>query len=94
MADPSTQEMLGATEWLLYTENPFPEGPQRVEADWWPEGEHREFATELVNQLYAPRMNWCRRPFAGTLPFPFSPIPFLALARWYFEDGGRTVGVF
>ncbi|KAL9056575.1 MAG: hypothetical protein Q9162_002858 [Coniocarpon cinnabarinum] len=35
--DTSTQEMVGATEWLFYRRNPFPNGWKSPVADWWPE---------------------------------------------------------
>ena len=61
----STGQIAGAAEWLIYTENPFPNGPQRIEATWWPPGEAKDFATEMINQMYAPRQNWMQRPFVG-----------------------------
>ncbi|KAB8596091.1 hypothetical protein FH972_025800 [Carpinus fangiana] len=65
VTDSTTGDLLGATEWLFYDRNPFPQGPQRVTATWWPEGEGREFASELVTRLYRPRMAWCQRAFAA-----------------------------
>ncbi|KAL9085087.1 MAG: hypothetical protein Q9159_004902 [Coniocarpon cinnabarinum] len=63
--DTSTQEMVGATEWLFYRSNPFPKDWKSPVADWWPEGPYRDFTTELVRLLYTPRAAWCHRGFAA-----------------------------
>lgn len=65
--DPSTGEVVGATEWELYETNPFPEGPPKMEASWWPEGEGRNFCNEILRQCYAPRHRWLTRPHLGQL---------------------------
>ena len=60
-----TGMVVGSGQWLIYRETPWPNGPQKFEADWWPEGEGREFATLILTQLFTPRMHWCNRPHVG-----------------------------
>ncbi|TVY86359.1 hypothetical protein LAWI1_G007978 [Lachnellula willkommii] len=57
-----TGKVVGSGQWLVYKEAPWPNGPQKVEASWWPEGEGREFASLALTQCFAPRMHWCNRP--------------------------------
>lgn len=57
--------VLGACQWRLYTQNPFPHGPPAIEATWWSEGGKRAFATEFIKQCIAPRAAWMARPHAG-----------------------------
>ncbi len=65
VVDASNSEVVGGTQWLLYKENPFPEGPKRLECTWYPEGEGRNFVTEMINQMYTPRRTWMNRPHLG-----------------------------
>ena len=65
VSDASTREILGGTEWLLYTENPFPDGPKKLECTWYPAGEAKDFVTEIINQVYLPRQTWMQRPHIG-----------------------------
>ncbi|MCJ1271667.1 hypothetical protein MMC22_011572 [Lobaria immixta] len=60
--DPLTGEVVGGTEWQLYETNPFVNGPPKMEASWWPEGEGRNFCNEILRQCYAPRHRWLTRP--------------------------------
>ena len=57
--------ILGGCQWRIYTENPFPNGTPEIKAVWWPEGEGRHFATEVVRQCYTPRTRWMPRPHVG-----------------------------
>lgn len=69
-----TGQVVGATEWQVYTDNPFPSGPVKLECTWFPEGETRDFVTEVINQCYYPRMNWMDRPHICSSS-PSSPSP-------------------
>ena len=60
--------ILGGCQWRIYTKNPFPNGTPHIEATWWPEGEGRRFATEVVRQCYTPRTKWMAYPHVGKLP--------------------------
>jgi hypothetical protein len=55
-------QVVGATEWQVYTENPFPNGPVKLQCTSYPEGETRDFVTGVINQCYYARMNWMDRP--------------------------------
>ena len=65
--DNTSGEILGGCQWRIYTENPFPNGTPHIEAVWWPEGDGRAFATEVVRQCYTPRTKWMAYPHAGKL---------------------------
>lgn len=65
VVDTSTEEIVGGTQWLLYKEDPFPDGPRRIECTWYPEGEGRDFVTEMINQMYTPRGTLMNRPHLG-----------------------------
>ena len=58
-------EVVGGCQWRIYEHNPYPDGTPKVEAVWWPEGEGRRFASEVVRQCYTPRMIWMARPHVG-----------------------------
>lgn len=81
--------VVGVTQWMVYLENPYPNGAdearKRMVADWWPEGEGREFVEEMVRQLYAPRAAWIQRPHAGMAPV----IPFLSYEFCKFPNRRR-----
>nr|POE94371.1 hypothetical protein CFP56_16611 [Quercus suber] len=66
-------QVVGATEWQVNTTNPFPKGPVQLKCTWFPEGETRDFVTNIINQCYYPRMNWMDRPHICRSPPPFSP---------------------
>ena len=57
--------VLGGCQWRVYTQNPFPNGTPEIEASWWPEGEGRAFASEVVKQCYTLRTLWMARPHVG-----------------------------
>ena len=53
---------MGGAQWHVHEKNPY-EGAQReLEAYWWPEGEGRRFASEMLEQVYEPRRVKMRRP--------------------------------
>lgn len=56
--DDISEDILGGCQWRIYAENPFPNGAPRIEAEWWPEGERRRFASEVITQCYMPRAKW------------------------------------
>ena len=58
-------EILGCAEWLFFDKNPFSPELTRMTLDNLPEGEVREFTEHIVNQIYAPRLQWIRRRHAG-----------------------------
>jgi len=61
----ATGETVGCAQWQVYQNNPFPSGPQKLEAPWWPVKEYREFAELILNQVYKPRGMWMTRPHLG-----------------------------
>ena len=64
----TTGQVLGGTQWQIYTRNPYLKGTPELVAEWWPEGEGRNFVTEMIRQLYKARHLWMHRPHLG-LPF-------------------------
>ena len=65
--DKASGDILGGCQWRIYTENAFPNGTPHIEAVWWPEGEGRCFASEVVRQCYTPRTKWMAYPHVGKL---------------------------
>lgn len=65
--DTETKEVIGCLQWEVEESNPFPDGPPKLTAPWWPDGEHREFTERILNQLYAPRANSMTRRNIGML---------------------------
>ena len=63
--DKASETIIGGCQWRIYTENPFPNGTPHIEAAWWPEGEGRCFASEVVRQCYTPRTKWMACPHVG-----------------------------
>lgn len=64
--DDADGKVVGATEWLFFETNPFPAGPAtKLEANWWPPGESRDFTESLIQQIYKPRMVFMQMPHAG-----------------------------
>ncbi|KAJ5737383.1 uncharacterized protein N7483_002508 [Penicillium malachiteum] len=64
--DKQTGRVAGGCEWLIYHENPFPNGPQPVKCTWYPESTERaEYAERVLNQALFPRQCWFQRPHAG-----------------------------
>ena len=63
--DKATGAIVAGCQWRIYTENPFPNGTPHIEAVWWPEGEGRCFASEVIRQCYTPRTKWMAYPHVG-----------------------------
>ncbi|KAL3462067.1 acyl-CoA N-acyltransferase [Aspergillus heterothallicus] len=59
----NSDRVAAAAKWYFYDENPFKENEQH-EADWYPEGVGREFATIAAAQFEAPRETMARRRHA------------------------------
>lgn len=80
-----TGEVVGSAQWLIFKKIPWPNGPQKVEATWWPEGEGRDFASSILTQCYTPRMHWCNRPHVDK----FICVSFIF--HWLFIERYREV---
>ncbi|KAJ5638859.1 GNAT family acetyltransferase [Penicillium herquei] len=64
--DKETGRVAGGCEWLIFRQNPFPNGPQPVKCTWYPEGTERaEYAEMMLNQAFFARQCWFQRPHAG-----------------------------
>lgn len=63
--DSASHEIIGGCQWRIYSKNPFPDGTPHIEALWWPDGDGRHFASEVVRQCYTPRTKWMARPHVG-----------------------------
>jgi hypothetical protein len=57
--------IVGGCQWRFHEQNPFPSTMPEIVLYWWPKGSGRLFATEVMRQCYAPRLNWMARPHAG-----------------------------
>ncbi|TGO57092.1 hypothetical protein BOTNAR_0208g00040 [Botryotinia narcissicola] len=66
--DRETGEVVGAANWLVNEKNIFPSPMPKIEAEWWPEGEGREFANFVLKQAFTPRMSCWRRGCVTTHP--------------------------
>lgn len=56
------------SRWVFYPEAPFPNGPPRVEAKWYPEGSLiREYTSFLMNDRLVRQAQRCREPNACKL---------------------------
>jgi len=56
--------VLSGAHWEFHEVSPFKEGAPKLEAVWHPEGEGREFATRVVNEIYGLRFKRLLRPHA------------------------------
>ena len=65
--DNMSGDIVGGCQWRIYTENPFPNGAPHIEAEWWPVGERRRFASEVIMQCFTPRTKWMACPHVGEL---------------------------
>lgn len=64
--DKETGEVAGGCEWLIFHQNPFPNGPQPMKCTWYPAGSERaEYAECMLTQAFFPRQCWLQRPHAG-----------------------------
>lgn len=58
-------KVIAGAKWNIYEENPYGTGPWGypvAEADWWAEGEPRDFANRLYDALLRPRREKMARP--------------------------------
>lgn len=62
-----TGKVVACAQWENYTQNPFPDGPPKLRAPWWPEGDHRDFCELILNQVYAPHATYMACPHLGKL---------------------------
>ena len=60
--DEDSGEIVGGAQWHVYEKNPFEGEQNALEAYWWPEGEGRRFASEMLEQVYGPRRVKMTRP--------------------------------
>jgi hypothetical protein len=67
--DTVTGKAVACAQWVISRTNPFAQGVPKLEAPWWPEGEHRKFCESIMNQVYMPRANWMTRPHCGKWRF-------------------------
>ncbi|KAF1995265.1 hypothetical protein P154DRAFT_624114 [Amniculicola lignicola CBS 123094] len=58
----SPSRVVGCCEWEDHDRNPFEKGVPKLAAEWWPEGEAREFCERFLEQVYTPRASWMTRP--------------------------------
>jgi hypothetical protein len=79
--DAETQQFVGCLQWEIEERNPFPDGPPKLTAPWWPDEEHRAFVERILNQTYAPRAHWMTRRHIGTLSFSLKDPAALSMAR-------------
>lgn len=66
VADESGNVLSGA-HWNFYAISPWAEGVPDIVAEWHPEGEGREFANNVFNQIYKVRGQRLLRPYARKL---------------------------
>ena len=59
--DTETGRLVGAACWHTYENNPFTE-PSEDECMWFPAGEEREMANDLMEQFVTPRMSYMGKP--------------------------------
>lgn len=63
--DRFTGEILGSTHWQVQLPLRSHSGPLQLEAEWWPPGEKREFASRVIKQTLAPRLQLMKGPYLG-----------------------------
>ncbi|KAL8897669.1 MAG: hypothetical protein Q9207_007099 [Kuettlingeria erythrocarpa] len=64
VVDTESGKILGAAQWNVFLENPYPQGiaQEHTHAFWWPEGEGRKFASTALEQWYTPRGERMNKP--------------------------------
>lgn len=62
-----TGQIVGGGQWRIYEENPIPNPTPPMVASWWPGGVGQDFASEVVRQCYAPRVELMAKPHTSTL---------------------------
>jgi hypothetical protein len=71
-------KILSGARWVFYSDgSPWVGGIPDIIADWHPEGEGREFANCVFNQIYQVRGTRMLRPYARKL----NPMPVLITSR-------------
>jgi hypothetical protein len=55
-------KIVGACLWKIYPNNPFEKPDGHSDADWYPEGETRDYVNECLLQFDAPRRKMGARP--------------------------------
>ena len=61
----STGQVVAATQWQIQDASAAHFSPMGLEATWYPEGEEREFATEVIRQTYLARHQFLKGPYIG-----------------------------
>jgi hypothetical protein len=56
-----TGKLVGTTIWHIYPQNPFEEDHESS-VTWFPDDGSRKFAEQVIEQIDAPRAQFCRRP--------------------------------
>ena len=66
--DTTSFEIVGGTQWQTIEDPSAHVGPlSKLEASWWPEGESRDFCSEVIRQVYAPQHQLLRGPYVSML---------------------------
>lgn len=71
VVDTDLDMVVGGAQWIVYESNPYVEAKTnrgKISADWWPEGEGREFAEAALWMWIAPRIERMRRPHLRMFP--------------------------
>lgn len=71
VADSESGKVLSGAHWNFHETSPFVNGTPNLVATWYPEGEGRNFASHILNQVYGPRGNRLWRPHARVFPFNY-----------------------
>ena len=74
VTETSTCSIVGAAHWQIEDASTPISGITEYEATWWPPGKAREFANEIVRQLYAPRHEFMLGPSIGGSISPSSNV--------------------
>jgi hypothetical protein len=64
VVDSETGAVLAGAHWNFHRGSPFINGPLTLVATWYPEGEGRQFANHVINQVYGNRGTRAWRPHA------------------------------
>jgi hypothetical protein len=61
------------SRWQIYEQNPFPDGPPHVEAQWYPESSRiREYCNYLMNDRLERQASRCAMPHVEAQWYPES----------------------
>jgi len=64
LEDSETGEVCAGAHWNFHKVSPFINGAPKLVATWYPEGEGRDFASHILNQIYGGRGQRLWRPHA------------------------------